>query len=334
MVAVRKVRGERWVLLWCLAAGGCGGAATTIRSGTDAGVADSGPIGDGERGDALLDGQNEQRPEDGGADLALAGEVIDTVVGAHDTYRTQIADIVPLGDDTFVVGYRDASDRLQYARWDEAGRRGPLELAADGVRWVRADTSEVVSQPDSSCSQGGATRISTLAVQTGGDAPVVRLDIHSNCDGRTSVIPVPLGPGVRPSAVTVGARGDTARTLVVYGRAAQLVGRFVTHAVVPGAGVTLGDEFSIAQFSLGGAFSTDVIHNRHSNRFIVGYIQRGGFGCSVWNVVLDAATDPPKVVDGPTQFGLCDGDQGGHHTSVAYNPRGDGRYVWLSLIHI
>jgi hypothetical protein len=264
---------------------------------------------------------------DGGA--APVGEVIDTVVGAFDTYRAQIADIVPLGDGAFVVGYRDPNDRLKYARWGPSGPRGQAEFAGEGALWMRADTTDGLWRADSGCPGAGGARVNTMAIQLGGDTPTVRLDVHRNCDGEMTVLPVPIADGVRPSSVTVpGTATMAARTLVVYGRGPQLLGRFVVHPLAVEQVPTLEDEFPIARFTLGGAFSTDVIHNRHSNRFIVGFIQRGGFGCSVWNVVLDAAANPPSVVSGPTQFGGCDGDQGGHHTSVAYNPLGDGSYAW------
>lgn len=257
------------------------------------------------------------------------GEAIDTIVGQFDTFRTQVADIVPLGDGEFVVGYRDARDRLQVVRWDTRGRQGPAEVVAESVRWVRADTSDGFFRADPACPRAGGAHTNTLAVEYGGDTPLVRLDLHANCDGHLTMTSVSIASGVRPSAVTVPGVGSApARTLVVYGRLSQLLGRLVTHGAEPGQPPVLGEEFPVARFSLGGAFSTDLIHNRHSDRYIVGFIQRGGFACSIWNVVLDAAMDPPVVVGGPTQFGGCDSDQGGHHTSVAYNPLGDGRYIW------
>jgi hypothetical protein len=255
------------------------------------------------------------------------GVAIDTVVGGHDTYRGQIADVVPLGDAAFVVEYRDANDQVKVVGVDSVGLQGPPQMVAEGGRWVRGDTSEGFSRQDAGCAE--MVRVNTMAVEHGVDMARVRLDVHSDCAGAKTMVPVPVGAGVRPSAVTVvDAAGTSARTLVVYGRQSRLVGRFVFHGATGTDAPTVGEEFSIATFTLGSAFSTDVIYNRHSARFIVGFIQRGGFACSTWNVVLDAASDPPAVVDGPTQFGRCDGDQGGHHTSVAYNPRGDGTYAW------
>lgn len=315
-------------LAWCVAstvvavAGAFGQGACR-----DALPAAAPPVSDA--GDAHADRKLDVEAPSPDADSPPPGEAIDTIVGQFDTFRTQVADIVPLGDSAFVVGYRDARDRLQVVRWDATGRQGPAEAVAEGARWVRADTSLGFVRADVACPGLGGARVNTLAVEHGGDTPVVRLDLHANCDGHMTLTSVPIAAGVRPSAVTVAGDGSTpARTLVVYGRLSQLLGRLVTHGSALGQPPTVGDEFPVARFTLGGAFSTDVIHNRHSNRYIVGFIQRGGFACSIWNVVLDASADPPVVLNGPTQFGGCDSDQGGHHTSVAYNPLGDGRYVW------
>jgi hypothetical protein len=327
----RRLRVRRVLALLVVAGttGGCGDGPPGKTQRPDAALEDrpSVPGPDGRDAPAEQHLDTGEGPSD--AEPPPAGEVIDTIVGQFDTFRTQVADIVPLGNAEFVVGYRDARDRLQVVRWDTAGRQGSAEAVAEGVRWLRADTSDGFSVADPACPRAGGVRINTLAVEYGGAAPSVRLDVHANCDGRMTMTTVPIAAGVRPSTVTVPGSGATpARTLVVYGRTSQLFGRMVTHVAHPDQPPVTGEEFPIARFSLGGAFSTDVIHNRHSNRYIVGFVQKGGFACSIWNVVLDPDVDPPVVVNGPTQVGGCDGDQGGHHTSVAYNPLGDGHYAW------
>ena len=76
-------------------------------------------------------------------------------------------------------------------------------------------------------------------------------------------------------------------------------------------------------------FSTDVIYNQHSDRFIVGEIDRyAEQGCLIRNAVIAVDANLSATVERVKVFGNCDTGAGGHHTAVAYNPRGDGTYLW------
>ena len=261
---------------------------------------------------------------------APLGEVVGTVVNDHLTYRTQIADIVPLGADAFAVGFRDATDHLEYAYWDGRGRQGPAEVAADEVPWMRSDSSRPREAVDSRCGSAGRAWIDTMAIETGINTTAkVRLDVHTNCGDQMSFTSYDIGEGARPASATTGSFDlGTAKTLVVYGRLDHLWGRFVHRAADRSEMGTIGDEFAIAKFEKGAVFSVDVFYNQHSERFIIGYIERAAMYCTEWNVAIGDSSFPPSILSGPTQFGVCDGDVGGHHTSSAYSPDGDGSYVW------
>jgi hypothetical protein len=132
---------------------------------------------------------------------------------------------------------------------------------------------------------------------------------------------------VKPSIASEGTYAN-GKALLVYGRGSVLNGRYLTWStdVFGRRTETLGSRFAITTIASNRViFSTDVIFNQHSGKYIVGYIERGAMaGCEIKNVVVSGTSR----VRNPVTFGSCDFDQGGHHTSVAYNPQGDGTYVW------
>jgi hypothetical protein len=234
--------------------------------------------------------------------------------------KSQMADIVDVGPDAFVVGYVHASFHLRYALFGADGvpQSVPAPVGAR-ASWLRANSAP-------SWTVGGCDE-SYFAIDL---ADSVRLDTHRRCGGSwgevTQTIVDTVDLPARPSLATRGTPDDGA-LLFVYGKGHQLLGRMQRfRAGIAGA---FGAPFVILQVAPDlGVFSTDVIYNQHSDRFIVGEIERSMRGCRIQNAVLAVDADLRATVETVRQFGGCDTEAGGHHTAVAYNPSGDGSYLW------
>lgn len=260
------------------------------------------------------------------------------------SFRAQVVDILPLDRKRFVVTwFEEENSWLYFRRFDaESGYKGPTYAAARSigtgdVRWVRGMSGGPVVNP-------ATNEFMNLAVFEVGDS--IYASRHSYRSGNwqsrlRSVSHHNAGTsrnGGRPSVAWgyTGTSPSAGKALVVWGKDGDLMGRF--HGF---NGYGIGSPFKILTTPLTThpfIFSTDIIWNSKSQRFIVGYVARDNAQhCQYWNVRLryDGSIDHSSLHPTPTQRGLCGhnvssgGD--GHHTSVAYDRRSwntDGVYAW------
>jgi len=143
---------------------------------------------------------------------------------------------------------------------------------------------------------------------------------------------IDIGEGHTPS-VAIG-RDDVGNPLifVTYGHINKILGRFFNDQ-----GIALGTAFVIqdpisTDGETWGAFSTDVIWNHRSNRFIVGTMLKSNMpyddpGCIIYN--MSVFSDGGITV--PIERGECHQARG-HHTWVDIDKRPDsnqeGEYAW------
>lgn len=272
---------------------------------------------------------------------------IDLVASDSNAPRRQVADIVDVGPNgKFVVAWIKSWGDLMYARYtiDGVAEGEPLYGGFNGW-WVRANTSRTFSKANHKCTitTTGTLYINYFAAQINldgaGNGDIV-LDAHSTCGSAlgtpawtTDFGRTPIDTGARkPSVASKTLSNGGAQMLVVYGKGSQLLGRWCTRSSLTfGTGCAPSSPFVIDGSLSGGGFlfSSDVIYNAHSNTFIVGYTSE--LTGEIKNIVLSAnASVPATVVRGATLMGITQsGPEGhGHHTSVSYNPNGDGTYVW------
>ena len=238
--------------------------------------------------------------------------------------KSQMADIADLGQDAFVAAYVHVAFAPMHVAFDVTGAplAPPAAYPRGGhSRWLRANSSP-------SWRVGGCDT-NYFAVELRDE---VRLETHARCGGAavsvTETVVDVIDVFSRPSLATRGTPQDGA-LLVVYGKGNQVVGRLLRFR--DGAPESqFGPPFVIMEVpSTRAVFSTDVIYNQHSDRFIVGEIDRyAEQGCRIRNAVVAVDANLSATVEREKVFGECDTGAGGHHTAVAYNPRGDGTYLW------
>jgi len=308
--------------------GGCGGGGRGGAGGASGGVDGGSPGFEG--GSAGFDGGSDTMyvPTICGVD---AGSVMpDAIAGATwiDTIpydpKSQMADIADLGQDAFVAAYVHVAFAPMHVAFDATGAPlGPPAAYPGGGHslWLRANSSP-------SWRVGGCDT-NYFAVELRDE---VRLETHARCGGAAVSVTETVVDGInvfsRPSLATRGTPQDGA-LLVVYGKGNQVVGRLLRFR--DGAPESqFGPPFAIMEVpSSRAVFSTDVIYNQHSERFIVGEIDRyAELGCQIRNAVVAVDANLSATVEREKVFGECDTGAGGHHTAVAYNPRGDGTYLW------
>ena len=240
--------------------------------------------------------------------------------------RAQMADLADVGAGGFVVGYVRAGSGLRYAGYAASGARQVAPFAAgDRASWIRANSSEAWMV--------GGCAVNYFAVELD---QTVQLDAHTLCaTGWDPMRRTLIDDGIaweagRPSVATRGTP-EQGELLFVYGKGVHILGRLLRFR----GGSPVGEPsapfviLDIPSNTL--PFSTDVIYNRHSDRFIVGAIDRyDKAGCQIRNAVLalSAGDEDPPTVETVRKVGVCDVEAGGHHTAVAYNPLGDGTYLW------
>jgi hypothetical protein len=329
------VRPRSSLLVAGIVLGGCGGGGGAGRGdagGASGGAGGGSAIFDG--GSAAFDGGSD-KPKDPTYDATICGEdagsaMPDAIAGAtwidsiaYDP-RSQIADIADVGQDAFVAAYVHVSFVPQHVAFDATGAllQQPAVYPGGGhALWLRANSSP-------SWRVGGCdTNYFAIEVR---DA--VRLETHARCGGAeisvTETVVDVIDVFSRPSLATRGTPQDGA-LLVVYGKGSQVVGRLLRFR--DGAPESqFGPPFAIMEVPSNRAvFSTDVIYNQHSERFIVGEIDRyAEQGCQIRNALVAVDADLSVMVEREKVFGICDSGSGGHHPAVAYNPRGDGTYLW------
>jgi hypothetical protein len=253
------------------------------------------------------------------AAVLISQQTIDTV---KDELRQPVVDVVDIGPANYVVGNILPSGDLHYSYYATTTGQQVAPFTEGGAgTWIRGNTSKSVTWPNCDGTGFKTGFVNYFAVVLGG---TVFLDEHARCAGAWRPFNfTTIDLGDHPAVATRGSI-TSGRALVAYGQNDHLMGRFVSFT---GFGKVLGTPFSITTIPGGGVFSVDLIYNQHSNRYIAGYIERGPGFCRVKNVTITDAS--PPVIGTATQFGGCDTDIGGHHTSVAYNPlMTDGSYVW------
>ncbi len=271
-------------------------------------------------------------------------------------YRAPDVDIAPLGDGRFVLSYYDSDNWLRYrvfdADTDYATEPQPLTFSHSYGRnsWIRAMTGGPVQErPDPGQIYGGGPvplygMVNFFAVESNNDIFLMRHEyddrfrVSSHLVAGTSGTTV-FQQGGRPSVAWAEPPGlvfmDPGRALTVWGNQEALMGRFMDLD-----GDAIGDAFTIVDldddlgnYTLPFVFSTDVIWNPVSERFIVGLVARDNAQhCEFWNLRLtyDGALDD---IAPPSLHGYCGhnveaGGVDGHHTSVAYTPNAAGQYAW------
>jgi hypothetical protein len=235
--------------------------------------------------------------------------------------RCQVADIADVGPNRFVVGYIDGSGNLKYTYQHTTGGQevAPFTKGTSAM-WVRASTSK-------SWNAFGCD-INYFAVQVtdASSGPGVFLDEFSRCGSTWTLrrtLVASLSASVRgiPAVATKGTPlwGDL---LFAWNSPTGFVGRLhrFRHQN-PGGGWTSNFGITAANFS------SDLIYNSRSNRWIVGgMLAHVSMGYATENVVLSSADNALPAEVARMSAGAS-GD--GHHTSVAYNPlSSDGSYVW------
>jgi hypothetical protein len=243
--------------------------------------------------------------------------------------RSQMADFVDVTPDDFVLGHIARDGCVQYTRYSGDGRRERLGGGVCGGQWIRANTAPALARPDG-CGPGRPLLANLFVEQAQEDKITMRFFSHCG-DAWRPPSALALNDGGRPAIATKGTLA-AGKALIVYGRQDQLWGRFVSFSGEGSGGpaTVLGDPVMLQQLSARAVvFSTDLIYNAHSDRFIVGYVERVPFVlCRIKNLLVPADAPAPAAEGDPTEFGECDWDTGGHHTSAAYNPLDDGTYVW------
>jgi hypothetical protein len=310
--------------------GGCGGGGRGGAGGASGGVDGGNPGFEG--GSAGFDGGSETPMYDVTICGVDAGSVMPDAAIPEATWidtipydpKSQMADIADLGQDAFVAAYVHVAFGPMHVAFDATGALlGPPAAYPRGGHslWLRANSSPSWRVGDCDTNY--------FAVELRDE---VRLETHARCGGAAVTATETVVDGIdvvsRPSLATRGTPQDGA-LLVVYGKGNQVVGRLLRFR--DGAPESqFGPAFAIMDVpSSRAVFSTDVIYNQHSERFIVGEIDRyAEQGCQIRNAVVAVDANLSATVERVKVFGSCDTGAGGHHTAVAYNPRGDGTYLW------
>jgi hypothetical protein len=248
--------------------------------------------------------------------------------------RCQVADIADVGSNSFVIGYTDASGNLKYTyQGTKTGQEVAPFPKGTAVQWVRANTSKSWNSFGCDMNYFAVEVTDTNANPTNGGHGVF-LDRFQKCGStwqpmtRTLMESSSPASGRRIPAVATKGTPYWGDLLFVWntqtgGGAGNLVGRVMRFRYQDEDAAGWTDQ--IPAFSTG-SFSSDLIYNQHSNKWIVGSMNPDQFSYVVRNSILSSDDNAlPTFLDQNEDSSPSDG----HHTSVAYNPlSSDGSYVW------
>jgi hypothetical protein len=253
------------------------------------------------------------------------------------------AGVIPVGRWHFALGWFNFGGTLRYAGYGSTGTNEvpAADAGSSGLAYtIRTNTSRPLEA--GGCTSLPTRAINYAAVQLGTTVFLDRLSFgNATCGAQTwnprTRTQIDIDAGA-PAVATQGSYSQ-GRALVVYGKAAELRGRFLEWST-SFSGVrteALGPSFLIANLPANhGVFSSDVVFDDHpaSQSFVIGYLSRAPRDGRVMNVVVsgNTAVFPPTIVRSPIQWGTFDADAGGHYSSAAYTPgSSDGTYAWWTL---
>jgi hypothetical protein len=230
-------------------------------------------------------------------------------------FRCQVADIADVGPDKFVIGYIDPNGTLKYSyRSTTAGVVVAPFAKGTNARWVRANTSKSWS------AWGCNSNFFAVEVTDPEAGHGVYLDSFFDCgQGGWSMSRTFVGSGTEgqmfPAVATKGTPywGDL---LFSWNGS----GKLYRYRYMGAQGWTAQFPFNVTKLT------SDLIYHAHSNRWIHSTFGFGGLSYSVFNILYSSDDDALPESVGYNDLGFSSED--GHHTCVAYNPLGDGSYVW------